>query len=191
LHGGVNGFGDQSRKRSYNDREGINSRDTHYPRGGGEHRQTKQMRRGSRSGPDGTRTSWQNPSLGPLPAMPPMPQMPGGFPPFDPNNPLAAIMAMQAMGLPPLPGFPGLPPLGSPTALNPPGGPVSPSLRTPTPKRPGERCKDYDTKGFCALGSACPYEHGTDPIVIPRQAEGSVHLTNFYSVTNEFARVRS
>ncbi len=73
-----------------------------------------------------------------------MPQMPlslPGMPPIDPNNPMAALMAMQqALGL-----FPGLP-----------AGPQN-----------VQRCRDYDTKGFCAAGISCPYEHGNDPVVIP------------------------
>lgn len=73
-----------------------------------------------------------------------MPQMPTslpGMPPIDPNNPMAALLAMQqALGL-----FPGLP-NGNQTA---------------------QRCRDYDTKGFCAAGVSCPYEHGNDPVVIP------------------------
>ena len=31
--------------------------------------------------------------------------------------------------------------------------------------RQRQRCRDYDTKGFCARGSACPFDHGNDPIV--------------------------
>lgn len=74
--------------------------------------------------------------------MPAMPQLPAGMPQFDPNNPMAAFLAMQqAMGL-----MPGMPNGTSPS---------------------GRRCKDYDTKGFCAAGGSCPYEHGNDPFVIP------------------------
>lgn len=29
-----------------------------------------------------------------------------------------------------------------------------------------QRCKDYDEKGFCLLGENCPYDHGSDPLVI-------------------------
>ena len=71
-----------------------------------------------------------------------MPQLP----PMDPNNPLAALMAMQAMGF----NLPGMPQM---------------------PKIPGQRCQDYDTKGFCALGASCPYEHGNDRLVVPGQTE--------------------
>ena len=70
-------------------------------------------------------------------SLPPMPTPPPGMPPIDPNNPMAAFMAMSAMGL--MPGFPA----------------------------PGERCIDYDTKGFCARGASCPFEHGSDSYVMP------------------------
>lgn len=29
-----------------------------------------------------------------------------------------------------------------------------------------QRCKDYDEKGFCLLGENCPYDHGSDPLVV-------------------------
>lgn len=70
-----------------------------------------------------------------------MPAQIPGMPPIDPNNPMATLLAMQqALGL--LPGMPN-------------GGST------------GQRCRDYDTKGFCAAGVSCPYEHGNDPVVIP------------------------
>ncbi|KAL3881044.1 hypothetical protein ACJMK2_033244 [Sinanodonta woodiana] len=28
------------------------------------------------------------------------------------------------------------------------------------------RCQDYDEKGFCMRGDLCPYDHGTDPVVV-------------------------
>ncbi|KAK4541646.1 hypothetical protein LTR36_007790 [Oleoguttula mirabilis] len=89
--------------------------------------------------------------------LPPMPTPPPGMPPFDPSNPMASIMAMQQlMGLP-LPGMPGA---GSPPASN---GFIQP--------RSGQRCRDYDTKGFCARGISCPYEHGENPYIVPQQSD--------------------
>ena len=109
----------------------------------------KQMRRGGRGEHRG----------GGRNIMPQMPTPPPNMPPFDPNNPFGAIMAMQAMGFP-LPGMPQMPFAGSP-----------PAQGTAQPKRTGERCQDYDTKGFCALGASCPYEHGNDHVVVPHSMD--------------------
>uniref|UniRef100_A0A8C5LRE8 RNA binding motif protein 26 n=1 Tax=Leptobrachium leishanense TaxID=445787 RepID=A0A8C5LRE8_9ANUR len=35
--------------------------------------------------------------------------------------------------------------------------------RTPVPKK---RCRDYDEKGFCMRGDMCPFDHGSDPVVV-------------------------
>lgn len=165
-------------------------------RGGGRSGASEGRRQGFGAGRDGAL-----PDLGPLsmaamagmpgmPGMPPMPTPPPGFPPLDPNNPLSAIMAMQAMGFPPLPGFPPLAPAGSPTSASHVAG-GNTSQREPPPKRVGERCKDYDTKGFCALGSACPYEHGPDLIVIPGQSDGTLSHFQLLPNTDGRSRVRS
>lgn len=42
---------------------------------------------------------------------------------------------------------------------------------TTAPQRRKERCRDYDTKGFCVRGSACPYDHGNDHLVAPGDSE--------------------
>lgn len=34
-----------------------------------------------------------------------------------------------------------------------------------------QRCRDYDTKGFCVRGSACPFDHGNDHLVAPVEDE--------------------
>ncbi|XP_032788701.2 RNA-binding protein 26 [Daphnia magna] len=31
---------------------------------------------------------------------------------------------------------------------------------------PKFRCRDYDEKGYCMRGDLCPYDHGTDPVVL-------------------------
>jgi RNA recognition motif-containing protein len=41
------------------------------------------------------------------------------------------------------------------------------------------RCQDYDTKGYCTLGSSCPYEHGNDPIVAAGDDEYDPTKANF------------
>ncbi|XP_078258447.1 RNA-binding protein 26 isoform X2 [Rhinoraja longicauda] len=35
--------------------------------------------------------------------------------------------------------------------------------RGPIPKK---RCRDYDEKGFCMRGDMCPFDHGSDPVVV-------------------------
>ena len=170
--------------------EERSGRDSHYGRGMNDHRAMKQVRRGGyRSGFDGGRggrsNGYQNkdvnanmyPGLSGM-QMQQMPGLPPNFPQLDPSNPLAAMMAMQAMGFPPMPAFPGPPMVGPfnsrfviPKLIL---GyfQTSPQSQLSPAKKIKERCKDYDTKGFCALGSTCPYEHGTDHIVVPDQNDG-------------------
>lgn len=202
-NGAVNGAGGQSRKRGREGSEGPDGRDPHYRRGSGE-RAMKQMRRGGGrggapptgpaagrgggmgGGRDAAMGGAQVPQMSGMPGMPGMPTPPLGFPAFDPSNPLAAIMAMQAMGMPPLPGFPGMPMMGSPTGFGQGGQPGGENI---PPKKVGERCKDYDTKGFCSLGAICPYEHGTDHITVPRQ-EGKSEMPPRKMREADLCRVR-
>lgn len=147
----------QSRKRGFNDFDGAEGQNGFGQNG--RDRPMKQMRRGGRGGFDqrGGRAGMGMSHLPQLPTPPP------GMPAFDPNNPLATLMAMQAMGMPALPGMPQLPFDPSSSAF--------PQQSSLPPKRTGERCKDYDTKGFCALGASCPYEHGNDHFIVPKQEE--------------------
>ncbi|KAK7539325.1 CCCH zinc finger and RRM domain-containing protein [Phyllosticta citribraziliensis] len=181
-----NGFAsnnaDQSRKRTWGDRAGSEQRDvqdSHYGRGVGGDRAMKQMRRGNYQGGAGRggRAGGDvgiagQPGLGQF-SMPPaqnasqmplMPNPPAGLPQFDPNNPMSTMLAMQALGIAP-PNIPGMPQL--PNSFG--QGAPQPGFPQPgqPPARIGQRCRDYDTKGFCALGSICPFEHGTDPIIVP------------------------
>lgn len=106
----------------------------------------KQMRRGGRGYDTRGGFAMETPGFNNLPGFP-------ALPPMDPNNPMASIMALQQMmGMP---GMPQLPFAGSPQ----PG--------TAQPHRTGKRCRDYDTKGFCARGAACMYDHGNDHLVAP------------------------
>lgn len=41
----------------------------------------------------------------------------------------------------------------------------SPFIRGPLPQ-PRKRCRDYDEKGFCMRGDMCPFDHGSDPVVV-------------------------
>uniref|UniRef100_A0A4W4F558 RNA binding motif protein 26 n=1 Tax=Electrophorus electricus TaxID=8005 RepID=A0A4W4F558_ELEEL len=34
------------------------------------------------------------------------------------------------------------------------------------PPPPRKRCRDYDEKGFCMRGDLCPFDHGSDPVVV-------------------------
>uniref|UniRef100_A0A3Q0QN51 RNA binding motif protein 26 n=1 Tax=Amphilophus citrinellus TaxID=61819 RepID=A0A3Q0QN51_AMPCI len=40
-----------------------------------------------------------------------------------------------------------------------------PFNRGPPPQQ-RNRCRDYDEKGFCMQGDLCPYDHGSDPVVV-------------------------
>lgn len=173
---GSSGGLQESRKRSYNDHQENGSRgDSHYARGD---RQIKQLRRGGRGGREngfgnrGGRGGFQDPGYSFPQAV--SPQLPPTFPnmpmparlPFDPNDPMAAIMAMQAMGLPPLPGMPTLHGAVSPEGPHQFGGQGSSGFAGSGRR---ERCRDYDTQGYCARGDSCPYEHGTDRLIAPNQ----------------------
>ncbi|XP_010794023.1 RNA-binding protein 26-like [Notothenia coriiceps] len=48
-----------------------------------------------------------------------------------------------------------------------PGPPVDRVLfnRGPPPQQ-RKRCRDYDEKGFCMRGDMCPFDHGSDPVVV-------------------------
>ncbi|KAK3182343.1 hypothetical protein K4F52_006345 [Lecanicillium sp. MT-2017a] len=129
-----------SRKRGYDD--SSNAGDVgasgygqeQQPHGGG--RAHKQPRRGGRRG---GRDDRQHMGYMPPGGMPDMP-------PFDPNNPMEAFMRMQAMGMP----FPGMPEYFGPGRGG--GG-------NRRQQRRRGRCRDFDTKGYCARGSTCMFEH--------------------------------
>ncbi|GAB7337002.1 hypothetical protein MBLNU457_g2417t2 [Dothideomycetes sp. NU457] len=140
-----------SRKRAYQDDDvTMGEAGSQYGRRGGRgnDRPMKQMRRGNDYNQRGGRG-------GPYAQQQQQPQMPN----FDPNNPMAMAMAFQqlsqSMGLQ----FPGMPQLPMPMPQQP-----------HQAKRPGQRCRNYDNKGYCTRGAACPYEHG-DPIVVPGTTE--------------------
>ena len=171
-NGGYNGALQQSRKRSYNDGyEGRGGFDAHYGRND---RQMKQMRRGDTGNgrgssfpgrndfqPTGLLPGLQSPSTPSLPGM--LQQLPG-MSPIDFNDPIAAMLSMQAMG------FPGMPQLPhSPTGLPQVMDPNWSMPNSSTKNKIDARCRDYDTKGFCARGNACPFDHGENHIVVPGQ----------------------
>jgi hypothetical protein len=92
------------------------------------------------------------------------------LPPLDPNNLMGSlILQWQAMGLP-VPNLDGIfagPNNNSHTN--------NPHWRTNSQRR--KRCRDFDTKGICAQGQACPFDHGSDMLFYPSssQSEGRSH----------------
>ena len=46
--------------------------------------------------------------------------------------------------------------------INLPGMPPMPAFNAQGAETSHTRCADYDTKGFCAAGSVCPYQHGPE-----------------------------
>uniref|UniRef100_A0A672IN77 RNA binding motif protein 26 n=1 Tax=Salarias fasciatus TaxID=181472 RepID=A0A672IN77_SALFA len=50
-----------------------------------------------------------------------------------------------------------------------------PFSRGPPPQQ-RKRCRDYDEKGFCMRGDMCPFDHGSDPVVVE-----DVNLPNMLS----------
>lgn len=101
--------------------------------------------------------------------VPTMPNLPPGMPPMDPNDPMAAMMAMQAMGFP-VQGIPGFD--QNAAGLRGPGG------RSGHGQMGRRRCRDYDTKGFCARGNSCKFEHGQDSIYVPQGVVDEYDPTN-------------
>ena len=105
--------------------------------------------------------------------MPALGMSPGGgqAAPFDPKQAMEAMMRFQALGIP----MPNLPDFGAPF------GRMQPSH----PGRRRQRCRDYDTKGYCLRGPACPYDHISEPLFMPGgmppQAEGQSLLHSCFS----------
>jgi len=51
-------------------------------------------------------------------------------------------------------------------------------LHQPPPGRKRQRCRDYDTKGYCSRGNTCPFQHGDDHtyVSLPLGAFGGVTM---------------
>lgn len=129
----------QARKRPYFDRDAIGAGPVDDGRG-------KQPRRGR-----GGRGGFGTPPVPPAPpaGFPAMPWMP----PVDSADPMAAFLAAQAAA----------------AAWAGSAFPDGKEGEKKVVKKIGERCKNYDEKGFCMKGDMCPYEHGVDHIVVPGQ----------------------
>lgn len=52
------------------------------------------------------------------------------------------------------------------------------SFDGPLPPKINQRCRDYDLKGYCVLGSQCPYDHGNSPVVATGESEGFSQKTS-------------
>lgn len=133
-------YANQSRKRSFDAGDEPDGRDGQY---GG--RSWKQPRRGAGFGFGGRggRAEAGNGHLNPsYPGLPEANQIPPGFL-TNMSETLAALQ--QQMGLPPVPGYPA-PAQG---------------------QRRRQRCRDYETKGYCSRGNTCLFEHGDDSIYVP------------------------
>ncbi|XP_034233762.1 zinc finger protein swm isoform X2 [Thrips palmi] len=44
--------------------------------------------------------------------------------------------------------------------------PPSQSIQSVVSQVPKRRCRDFDEKGYCMRGDLCPYDHGSDPVVL-------------------------
>ncbi|KAF4522594.1 hypothetical protein B566_EDAN012674 [Ephemera danica] len=40
------------------------------------------------------------------------------------------------------------------------------------------RCRDFDEKGYCMRGDLCPYDHGSDPVVLEDMTLGPLAFSN-------------
>ncbi|KAF1937375.1 hypothetical protein EJ02DRAFT_385846 [Clathrospora elynae] len=115
--------------------------------GGGINRPVKQTvrpggRNARRGGIDPQNTF---PGFAAMPSLANLPPPPPGPLPFDPADPMSFFAMAAAFGA----NMPGMSPL---PFMNVPGNGSH-------GQGPRDKCTDYHDKGFCALGSFCPYEH--------------------------------
>ncbi|KAI8941783.1 hypothetical protein NX059_002984 [Plenodomus lindquistii] len=145
-----------SRKRKLVERESDQTKDggNTEDRSGGNKRAMKQTARKASAQARGLGRDPQN-GFTPFAAMASLhnlPPPPPGPPPFDPSDPMAMFAMASAFGI----DLSGMPPL--PFSM--------PQDNGQSHQQPKARCEDYHTKGFCVLGSVCPYEHG-NAIAVP------------------------
>ena len=179
--GNINGSPNQSRKRTFDQRG-----DEDGNRSAIAGREFKQMRRGrgrggreNEYGGRGGRGGFQSHNTNGMSSH--MQSAPGfSAPPpidptnFNPNDFGAALAAMQSL----------MPMLGQ---VN------STSGQPQNGQRPRGKCHSFFNKGFCNKGTACPYDHGTDRIIVPdqgKQAEASLRI-DANSLQNMIPRMQS
>lgn len=156
-----------SRKRSYYDRGDVDASSGHAERA------YKQPRRGQwdpsfLTRGDGGTDEYQN-----QPYPNGYSQLPAGPAPYDPHYPQPPT-GPQAWrdASPRMPAYSQVPPYGTPQG----------------PRRNRQKCRDFATKGYCARGSSCQYDHGSEPIWLPAndatngppQLSGKFHTTLFF-----------
>lgn len=143
-----------SRKRKLLERENSQSRDgsdSHYSRNEGVSRPQKHnvRRVGHNAGGfDAQGGALDFAALFNLSHLPPPP--PGPLP-FGLTDPSAFFAMAAASGF----AMPGMPPMS-----------LDPSPNSSGHLGPKPKCNNYHNKGFCGLGTLCPYEHGNE-IIIP------------------------
>lgn len=144
-----------SRKRSFQrDREDGPGQNGQYQGG---NRPMKQLRRGGQGGfdRDGRQQQRSAQPFAPQQFSQPLHMnnlpSPQALPQLDPNDPVAMFALQQFMGA-----MTGMQTSGSP--------PKGMPFRLPGSTR---RCRDYDMKGFCAVGASCPFDHGNEGFVLP------------------------
>ncbi|KAJ5002939.1 fermentation associated protein, partial [Colletotrichum sp. SAR 10_99] len=135
-----------SRKRSYYDRGDVDASSGHAERA------YKQPRRGQwdpsfLTRGDGGTDEYQN-----QPHPNGYSQLPAGPAPYDPHYPQPPT-GPQAWrdASPRMSAYSQVPPYGTPQG----------------PRRNRQKCRDFATKGYCARGSSCQYDHGSEPIWLP------------------------
>ncbi|KAF2127766.1 hypothetical protein P153DRAFT_368322 [Dothidotthia symphoricarpi CBS 119687] len=143
--------GQQSRKRKLNERETSRSREGHDAAHNRPSKQT--LRKGSknaRNSQGGMVPQVGFSAFAPMATMSNLPPPPPGVPPFDRSNPMAFMAMAAAFGI----NIPGLDPSNLPNA----------QIPAPSGKDRRGRCRDYDTKGFCAFGHMCSFEHVAEDV---------------------------
>ncbi|KAK1969460.1 RNA recognition domain-containing protein [Colletotrichum sublineola] len=147
-----------SRKRSYHERGDASvsgERDLAF----GDERAYKQPRRGQSnsrvSGPRGLGSPNGYHRQPPYAFDGPQ-QLPPATAPYDPNFPQPPAGLQDWHGLSQMPAYSQGAPYGPPHG----------------PRRSRQKCRDFATKGYCARGNSCQYDHGIEPVWLPPGGPG-------------------
>ncbi|KAI1826397.1 hypothetical protein F4861DRAFT_497052 [Xylaria intraflava] len=148
-----------SRKRAYSDHDDDVDiiLTNQQPHGGQPYKQQRRgggfgQRGGRHEDPYGLRNYRNNAPFsgppGPVPYNAPLPFAP---PPIDASSIIENIQLLQSL-LPPTVDLP---------------LPVYSGIINPFPRRRKQRCRDYDSKGYCSRGNKCNFEHEAQPLYMP------------------------